>query len=436
MTDLLDAFENFLLEEEEKETANPFKPPPLLWDEIRCHIQVAEQDLVRAEIGEDLIKENLLRHQEASNLAVILQELHADNQKAREKLSSYLQLTEKMEHKILRTQIQSHMNTLLKRLKRKGSQGQLKHLISTKSDSERSAMLYSLRGSGTKLEAEVTAEMKLCPEQTPPSTSRPNSASMKRQMIHKSDLDVWNVGKVVDNIREVLLEEQQALDLNLQNLKSCLANETQFRVDYKNGNVKVLPKVSELRQLHDKIKGALEEQESSMKSKRKVGNGNIVKKKGSSFPQKKTSLSIGRKQKVSSKTVPVLKPLENKESGSGGPDPTVNPTESLSQTSTEQFKATLVDLLRRVNPRKLKNVDLLMDAYKGKERELLEKIRSKYLKPKSISSTTRKPKKAPIEKKHAKSGRNPPQSFTKNKLRNRLEAARNFAQTNDENDEV
>mmetsp|Transcript_4070 Transcript_4070/g.7501 ORF Transcript_4070/g.7501 Transcript_4070/m.7501 type:complete len:347 (+) Transcript_4070:239-1279(+) len=270
MSDLLDQFEQLELREQQQADQNPYSPPELLWDQLRAQIKPAEEDGIKGEIGEELIDHNQLLRDEAMSLADILHMFQSKNQAARNKLKSYLKLTEKREHKVLKEQIQRYMMCLVKHLKETGKEHEVKAIVNPTSSAQQTAVQYSLEGiDSPSLESSLASTSS--PLSSRPSTarslqpstarsSRPSTSICHRIALEQQRFDIWSVGQVVYDIREALIEERQDLQADLRSLKDCLEDETRFHVDVKSGNVQVLPSVEDLERLGTKIKTKLDQE--------------------------------------------------------------------------------------------------------------------------------------------------------------------------------
>jgi len=191
------------------------------------------------------------------------------------------------------------------------------------------------------------------------------------------------------------------------------------------------------------VKHALEEQtdvpRKPQTERRPSAPGNVDYSK---LPSSSLTRTIRMKSLQRKPSAPILDPIQHKvkkasgESKSsrsrpvplrvGTPTSITPPPLSPSQSSRQHYKNSLVALLKRHNPKKLKNVDLLLDMYKGKEHDLLQNVRAKYaMKKKS------RPLLQPQKTSHRISNDNIPQSQAKekrSKLRDRISEARSFAE--------
>ena len=67
---------------------------------------------------------------------------------------------------------------------------------------------------------------------------------------------------------------------------------------------------------------------------------------------------------------------------------------------TEDIKVKLIAFYKKHNPGNLKNLDLILVKYKGKEAELFQRLRRKYGDSDSSSSSAPSPKPVPSDRKH------------------------------------
>lgn len=454
MTDLLDAFDKLVREDEERASTNPYKPPSLLWDEIEKHIKPAERAAIKTRIGESLIETNQMLHGEASSLGEILRDVQTMNQTARRKLNSYLQLTEKLEHRVLRREIQGHMQMLTEHLSSVGAEGKLRAIVEPSSKGELAALEYSLGGPGQAASAgDVAGPAR-------PSTARPSTSSGKRVAAQRQRFDLWSVDRVLYDLREALIEEQQALETDVESLRSCLGNETKFHVEVKSGTAKVLPTVSELEQFGRKLKTAIaaetgqggEEEPAaepnggvcdvaanSAKRKQPIaarglprGTANSRRTRVQSLPRKSTATVLLKPLDTSAAAVGTRPDLSGATAAASTrarpPLPSTPPARSPSRSSRAHYRSALVALLQKYNPRKLRNVDMLMDMYRGKEMELLRTVQAKYTSHRAPSgrrpAAQRDPRReAPRRVGSARGARRP----TSSRLRDRISEARSFA---------
>ncbi|GAB5357357.1 hypothetical protein AAMO2058_000367700 [Amorphochlora amoebiformis] len=247
MSDLLDAFERLVEEEERSIRENQFRPEDPLWETLQEHIKPAEKQAIKTKIGEKVIEKNLLLYSEAVNVADILQSVKTENQAARKRLNSYVKIAEKPRHKILRACIQQKMEALIHHLKKEGREDEIHRIVQPQTEDLKSAVSYSLQELNIPVEDPLSSRRK---RNKGKKSAENNGKSLKSSTSAlRENIDVWTVDDKVDDIRKALVEETLALESEIAYLRATLAQETKFHLEVKSGTAEVLPKISDLERL-------------------------------------------------------------------------------------------------------------------------------------------------------------------------------------------
>lgn len=220
-------------------------PPPLLWTTLSAQLKPAEVDEVKLALGSSRIERNEDLHAEATALADILVDYQARNDKLRERLAARPKL--KATH--AQEMLQSQIRRLLSALRPKTADG--RPVLETEtdrrvysyvtgdtadggsgSDTPRSAARRAPRpgSAGTRPPLPRPASSRTVAGGSRPMTARSlgRAGSVVSAPGHFGELgrvDVFNVDRVVGDLRASLEDERQDLMDHIDFLQMCLEEE-------------------------------------------------------------------------------------------------------------------------------------------------------------------------------------------------------------------